>query len=46
MPGSNDVLDEPVSISPSILRLSAWQRLAVACALISALWAAVHWALQ
>jgi hypothetical protein len=32
------------SISPSILRLSAAERLAVAALLIAMLWATVHWA--
>jgi hypothetical protein len=34
----------PVTISPSILRLSAWERLAVVAVIVAALWGAVHWA--
>ena len=37
---------EPASISPSILRLSAWQRLAGVAVIIAALWGAVHWAIS
>jgi hypothetical protein len=36
----------PVSVSPSILRLSAWQRLAAVAIVIGALWVAVHWAMS
>jgi hypothetical protein len=35
----------PVSVFPSILRLSAWERLAAVAVLIAALWAAVYWAM-
>jgi hypothetical protein len=34
----------PASVSPSILRMSVVQRLAMSVALIGALWAAVVWA--
>jgi hypothetical protein len=36
----------PVTISPSILRLSAWERLAVVAVIVAALWGAVHWAMS
>ena len=36
----------PASISPSILRLSVLQRLAIAAALIALLWGAVIWAMK
>jgi hypothetical protein len=36
----------PASVSPSILRLSAWERLAVAAVIIAALWGAVAWAIS
>jgi hypothetical protein len=36
----------PVVISPSILRMSAWQRLAMAAAMIVVIWAAVFWAMM
>jgi hypothetical protein len=36
---------EHASISPSILRLSAWERLAVVSVMIVLLWGAVHWAM-
>lgn len=36
---------EPVSVGPSILRLSVAQRLGLAGALIAALWAGVYWVL-
>jgi hypothetical protein len=35
----------PVTVSPSILRLSALERLAAAAVLIVALWGAVLWAM-
>jgi hypothetical protein len=35
----------PVTISPSILRLSAWERLAVVAVIIATLWGAVAWAM-
>jgi hypothetical protein len=35
----------PASISPSILRMSVLERLAIAAALAAALWAAVIWAM-
>ena len=34
-----------VTVSPSILRLSAWQRLAAVSVLVLALWGAVLWAM-
>jgi hypothetical protein len=34
------------SVSPSILRLSAAERLAAAVLLIALLWAAMHWAMS
>ncbi len=37
---------ERASISPSILRLSAWERLAAIAVVITALWSAVHWAMS
>jgi hypothetical protein len=33
-------------VAPSLLRLSVWQRLAVAFGLIAAMWLAVWWAMQ
>jgi len=36
----------PASISPSILRLSAVERLAAAAVLIVLIWAAVFWAMS
>jgi hypothetical protein len=36
----------PASISPSILRLSAIERLAAAAVLIVLIWAAVFWAMS
>jgi hypothetical protein len=36
----------PASISPSILRLSVTERLAISAALIVVLWAAVMWAMK
>jgi hypothetical protein len=36
----------PASISPSILRLSAIERLAAAAVLIVLIWAAVYWAMS
>ena len=35
-----------MTISPSILRLSAWERLAVVAVIIAALWGAVLWAMS
>jgi hypothetical protein len=35
----------PVRVPPSILRLSAWERLAVAVVILAALWGAVLWAM-
>jgi len=37
---------EPVSVSPSILRMSAAERLGVVAVVVAALWAAVHWAVS
>jgi hypothetical protein len=37
---------EPVSVSPSILRMSAVERLGAVAVVIAALWAAVHWAVS
>jgi hypothetical protein len=34
-----------VTISQSILRLSAWERLAVVAVIIATLWGAVAWAM-
>ena len=39
-----DAPHEPATISPSILRMSAWERLAAVAVVIALLWAAVHWA--
>jgi hypothetical protein len=36
----------PVVISPSILRMSALERLAVAAGIIVVIWAAVFWAMM
>lgn len=36
----------PVTVRPSILRLSAWERLAFVAVIIACLWAAVHWAIS
>ena len=36
----------PAAISPSILRMSVLERLAVAAVLITALWGAVLWAMK
>jgi hypothetical protein len=36
---------QPVSVAPSILRLSAWERVIAAAVLIAALWLAVGWAM-
>jgi hypothetical protein len=41
-----DAPHEPATIALSILRLSAWQRLAAAAVVIAALWWAVHWAIS
>jgi len=41
-----DAPHEPATVSLSILRLSAWERLAAAGVLIALLWAAVHWAIS
>ena len=40
-----DAPHQPATIAPSILRLSAWQRLVAAAVLVAALWGAVHWAI-
>jgi hypothetical protein len=37
---------EPVSIAPSILRLSVLERLAAVSIVIALLWAAVYWAMR
>ena len=37
---------EPASVSPSILRMSAVERLGAVAVVIAALWAAVHWAVS
>jgi hypothetical protein len=39
-----DAPHAPATASLSILRLSAWERLAAAAVLIALMWAAVHWA--
>jgi hypothetical protein len=36
----------PITVPPSILRLSAWERLAVVAVIIACLWAAVLWAMS
>jgi hypothetical protein len=41
-----DAPHAPATVSLSILRLSAWQRLAAAAVLIALLWAAVHWTIS
>jgi len=40
-----DAPHEPATLSPSILRLSVWERLAAVAVLIALMWAAVHWAI-
>jgi hypothetical protein len=40
-----DAPHAPATIAPSILRLSAWQRLAGVAVVIAVLWGAVHWAI-
>ena len=35
----------PVVISPSILRMSVWQRLVIAAGVIVVIWAALFWAM-
>ena len=39
-----DAPHEPATVSLSILRLSAWERLAAVAVLIALLWVAEHWA--
>jgi hypothetical protein len=34
---------EPLTVAPSILRLSLWQRIAVVSLLIVLIWATVYW---
>jgi hypothetical protein len=41
-----DAPHAPATVSLSILRLSAWQRLAAAAVLIAVMWWAVHWAIS
>jgi hypothetical protein len=41
-----DAPHAPATVSLSILRLSAWERLAAAAALIVLMWAAVYWAIS
>jgi hypothetical protein len=41
-----DAPHEPATIAPSILRLSAWQRLAGAAVVIAVLWGAVYWVIS
>jgi hypothetical protein len=36
----------PATVAPSILRLSAFQRLAFVSVLIALIWAAVYWAMH
>ena len=38
-----DTPHAPATVSLSILRLSAWERLAAAAVLIALLWGAVYW---
>ena len=40
-----DAPHEPATVSLSILRLSAWERLAAAAVLIALMWGAVYWAI-
>jgi hypothetical protein len=40
-----DAPHEPATVALSILRLSAWERLAAAAVLIALLWGAVYWAI-
>jgi len=35
----------PITVRPSILRLSAWERLAWVAGIIGCLWVAVYWAI-
>jgi hypothetical protein len=37
---------EPASVGPSILRLSALQRVAAVAVVLAGLWAAVYWAIS
>jgi hypothetical protein len=46
MPEHRHLHAEPVSVSPSMLRLAVWQRLALASAVLVPLWAAVLWTLD
>ena len=39
-------LHPPASVNPSILRLSALQRLGIAAGLIAVLWAAAFWVMR
>jgi hypothetical protein len=36
----------PATVHPSILRLSAWERLAAAAVVVATLWTAVLWAMR
>jgi hypothetical protein len=36
----------PAAVAPSLLRLSVWQRLAIAGVLIVLMWLAVFWAMH
>jgi hypothetical protein len=40
-----DAPHEAATVSLSILRLSAWERLAAAAVLIALMWGAVYWAI-
>ena len=41
-----DDVHPPAYVHPSILRLSAWQRMAIAAGLVVVIWAAVLWAIR
>ena len=41
-----DGVHPPAYVHPSILRLSAWQRMAIAAGLVVVIWAAVLWAIR
>jgi hypothetical protein len=41
-----DAPHQPATIAPSILRLSAWQRLAGVMVVIAVLWGAVYWVIS
>jgi hypothetical protein len=40
---AHDHYSPPITVSPSILRLSVWQRLAAVSVLIGLIWMTVYW---